>query len=385
MNLNPKIGRNQKCWCGSNRKFKRCHLNRETDPRPGKQEILERFVKVYQKGKCSHRDAGPNSCKGSIIKAHTIQRNGGLNVIASNGHVYSLLQSRKLFEEDKYNPETGPNKVGIGEASTFAGFCAHHDDEVFAPVEKQPFQGTLEQIGLLGYRAVCHELFLKECSLEVAKILRDLDRSFPVSQQVIHQQLISWWESGIVKAIEEIQVLKSFYESLVLGPSFENIGYYVVVFDSPPEIMCTGALQATHDFRGNQTAELGSLAVPAHWMTFSLIATDTGGAAVFSWPLPHFRSADVLKSLDDLTSEERSHAIVRFAFEFFENTYFSPEWWEGIEQEVRISLKERQVRGLDVFDGEQEDPHPEDCLRDDGLRTVGWQELEKMSSFEGSS
>ena len=150
MNLNPKIGRNQKCWCSSNRKFKRCHLNRETDPRPGKQEILERFVKVYQKGKCSHRDAGPKSCKGPIIKAHTIQRNGGLNVIASNGHVYSLLQSRKLFEEDKYNPETGPNKVGVGEASTFAGFCAHHDDEVFAPIEKQPFQGTLEQIGLLN-------------------------------------------------------------------------------------------------------------------------------------------------------------------------------------------------------------------------------------------
>ena len=381
MNLNARIGRNDKCWCGSNRKFKRCHLNRETEPRPGMQDILERFVKVYQKGKCSHSYAGPESCKGAIIKAHTIQRNGGLTVIASNGHVYSLLQTRKLFDQNKYDLETGPNKVGIGEASTFAGFCARHDNEVFAPIEKQSFEGTLEQIGLLGYRSICHELFLKECSVEVANILRDLDRGRPYPDQVMHQRMVSWWESGVLKSIEEIQELKSFYESLIFGPSLNNMGYYVVFFDRPPEIMCTGALQATHDFAGNQIAALGHLAIPAHWLTFSLIATDDGGAAVFSWPIDHSKSADVLKTLDGLSGGDRPHAIVRFTFEFFENTYFSPDWWEDLEEEPRIALKKRQVRGLDSVSVEPEHPRLDDCLLDDGVRAVCWEELSKKSSL----
>ncbi|HEX9654043.1 MAG TPA: SEC-C metal-binding domain-containing protein, partial [bacterium] len=29
-----KIGRNDPCWCGSGKKFKRCHLGREDMPRP---------------------------------------------------------------------------------------------------------------------------------------------------------------------------------------------------------------------------------------------------------------------------------------------------------------------------------------------------------------
>ena len=188
--------------------------------------------------------------------------------------------------------------------------------------------------------------------------------------------MVSWWESGVLKSIEEIQELKSFYEALVFGPSLKNMGYYVVFFDRPPEIMCTGALQATHDFAGKQITELGDLAVPAHWLTFSLIATDDGGAAVFSWPIAHSKSADVLKTLDGLSSGERTHAVVRFAFEFFENTYFSPDWWEDLEEETRISLKKRQVRGLDP-----EDYHLDDCLLDDGVRVVCWEELSKKSSL----
>ena len=385
MNLNAKIGRNEKCWCGSNKKFKRCHLNRETEPRPGIQEVLDRFRKVYRQGKCSHPSAGHKLCKGKIIKAHTVQRNGGLNLIASNGHVYTLLQNGKMFDQDRWDLNAGPNKVGIGEASTFAGFCAHHDNELFAPIEKQPFQGTLEQIAILGYRAICHELFLKECSVEVANILRDLDKGQPFPAQVMHQEAVSLYESGLLKSIEEIQVLKSIYASFVFEKSFSNIGYYVVTFDRPPEIMCTGAVQATHDFEGNKIAELGHLDIPAHWMTFSFLATDNGGAAVFSYPSDHLMSERVLKSLNGLPDAERTHAIVRFAFEFFENTYFSPDWWDGLEHETRILLKERQVRDLVDLTGEQEHPRPNNCLQDDEVRAVSWQELSRMSSFEGWS
>jgi len=36
--------------------------------------------------------------------------------------------------------------MGINVASTFTGFCSYHDNLIFEPIEKQPFQNSLQQI-----------------------------------------------------------------------------------------------------------------------------------------------------------------------------------------------------------------------------------------------
>ena len=36
-----KLGRNDPCWCGSGVKYKKCHLDREQQSRPGQQEVLQ--------------------------------------------------------------------------------------------------------------------------------------------------------------------------------------------------------------------------------------------------------------------------------------------------------------------------------------------------------
>ena len=174
--MKRKIGRNDKCWCGSGKKFKRCHLNREDQQPPGKQEMLERFNRLYEEGDCLHPKAGTSTCAGKIIKAHTIQRNGDLNVIARQGHVYNILKHGKWFDSSRFELNDTPNKVGVREASTFMGFCAKHDNELFTPIEKEPFCGTTDQIALFGYRAICYELYMKERALPVSDLQRDMDK-----------------------------------------------------------------------------------------------------------------------------------------------------------------------------------------------------------------
>ncbi len=148
--LITKLGRNDKYWCGSGKKYKRCHLGRDAQQPLGKQDVLERFSRVYEEGRCLHPNAGLSTCTGKIIKAHTIQRNGGLSKIARNGHVYSALKHGRMFEESKSKPDSGPNMIGIREASTFTGFCAQHDNELFAQIEKRPFDGSPIQTALLN-------------------------------------------------------------------------------------------------------------------------------------------------------------------------------------------------------------------------------------------
>ena len=380
----PNIGRNDKCWCGSGRKFKRCHLGRETQSQPGKQEVLERFWMEYEKGRCLHPNASTSTCSHKIIVAHTIQRNGGLNTIARNGHVYSLLRHGSLLDQSKWDPKSGPSKVGIREASTFRGFCSQHDNELFAPIEKVPFEGTAEQIALLGYRAICYELLMKEFALGVDYILRDFDRGHLVPFQQVHQEALNLRDSGVNKAIDEIQTLKRHYDKALFKRDFGSLGYYVVTFNKNPDVMCSGTAQVTHDFRGNKIAQLGHLDTPANWLTFSLIATDDGGSSVFSWPTEHSESERVLMSLNDLSDADQPHAIIRFAFEFFENTYFAPDWWDGLEKHVQVQLKERQLRDMIGPWGEQDRPRPDDCLTDDGVKAVDWPEIRRLTSIDSA-
>jgi len=67
-----KIGRNDPCWCGSGKKYKRCHYGRESmdeqNPFFSEKQIIKNFSKKY----CLHPNASENECKGEIQDSKTI-------------------------------------------------------------------------------------------------------------------------------------------------------------------------------------------------------------------------------------------------------------------------------------------------------------------------
>ena len=347
-----------------------------------RQETSQQFKRLYEKGACLHPDAGPSSCDGKIIKAHTIQRNGGLSRIARNGHVYTLINYRGMFEESKWSPEGGPKLVGIRDASTFTGFCSKHDNSLFAPLEKFPFDRSPLQIALLGYRTICQELYLKERALTVSAMMRDLDKGRPLLEQYHLQATSGWYRTGVLAALKELRDQKKQLDSILFEDSVDDLNYYAVEFDTRPEVMCSGVSQATHDFRGNQLDDLTDLNVKSSWLSFSLIATDGGGAAVFCWPMGHSKSEEVIRSLNAYPDAELPHALVRWTFEYFENTYFEPKWWDSLERPVQIALKKRQLRGLIDFGDRPDLDRPDACLVDDGIRAVDWTVVSRVTSFK---
>ena len=76
----------------------------------------------------------------------------------------------------------------------------------------------------------------------------------------------------------------------------------------------------------------------------------------------------LLKSLDSLSNEELPNAIVRFVFDFFENVFFSPTWWDSLDIKSQEVLRRRA--GYLVSIGSDINPN---SLRDDGLKVVSWQ------------
>ncbi len=379
-----KIGRNDLCWCGSGKKYKRCHLGREAQPELGRQEAINRYIKRSRKGQCLHPYAGPKTCSGRVIEAHTIQRNAGLNHIARDGHVGSFLIHPSKLPRSRRDVNSEAHRVGIGEASTFNGFCSRHDNELFAPIDDRPFEGDVEQIMLLGYRAVCHELHSKRFAFDLDQAMRDFDRGTPAAFQHAYQHTLSTRDSGIEVSINELTDAKELYEASIIHVRPAVFSHFVVFFDRRPDLLCSGIWQATHDFRGRRIFDLADLTIPASWLAFALIVSGEGGAAVFSCPSSHEEGVKVLTTLDELSDDELPHAIVRFAFEFFENTYFSLDWWDGLEEPTRAAIKRRQLTESDMGFGRTEYPRRDDCLLDDGIRAVDWEVNSKIASFGGA-
>jgi hypothetical protein len=93
-------------------------------------------------------------CEAPAIRAHSVQNSRVLDLLARDNHVKAL--TRRI---EGMTPVLGFGDVGRNLASTFEGFCAQHDREIFQPIDKRPLIQTDEQqLFLLAYRAVAREL-----------------------------------------------------------------------------------------------------------------------------------------------------------------------------------------------------------------------------------
>lgn len=188
--LEPKrrMGRNEMCWCGSGKKWKSCHRDRHLQGEEPLGRVLQRFHAAQKMGVCLYPRSVSESCSTRPIKAHTIQRRGGLAAIAENGHVISAKRGyEKIFKNEG---QLVPEEVGIANASTFMGFCAGHDNELFEPIEKNDFQLDHRAAFLLAYRAIAYEYLTKANALEAVEIQRGMDQGKDFDTQVHIQQYL---------------------------------------------------------------------------------------------------------------------------------------------------------------------------------------------------
>ena len=360
-----RLGRNDPCWCKSGFKFKDCHEGRAQSGRPTVQEIMDKTRESYSKEYCLHAQASPQVCSGDIVRAHTVQRSRGLKLLARNGSVYGFAADYATLKKTQGKP--GVRQIGIGSASTFTGFCGFHDNKTFEPVEKYQFQANQEHTFLLGYRAICKELFQKKAEKDLLPFRSTMDRGKSPQAQLWFQSYINDYAVGVTWGLRDIELYKSSYDNALLSADYSEIKYYVIRLDRTPEFLCSGAAYAESDFEGNYLQKLVSPRTLLQLITYSVIATDTGGAIVFGWLGDSPVNTRFIKSLDSLSDSQLPHAILRFTFEYFENVFMSPGWWDGLGDSAKNSLLRRVLS-----EAHPEMPRTDSCLIDDGIRVVKW-------------
>ena len=362
-----KLGRNKPCWCGSGLKYKLCHLDRERQDPPTLEEAIT-AIDRSKKGYCLHPEASVTECKGKIVRSHSIQRRGGLERIARNGHVYQYPMS--LAGLLKARGTVTPSLVGIRNASVFTGFCARHDSETFVPIDTQPFSGTIDQCFLVAYRALARELYAKRHQAEMLPYQSTLDKGVPLPLQVDYQKDFRIYSKGVTAGLSDTELRKAEFDRALISRDFSPTKYYVIQFDTTPDFLCSGGVAIQSDFQGNVlqgVEEFWDTSRSLEYTTYSLLTTPTGGAAVFCWIGHSINAFKFVKSLHSLSDSAIPHALTRFTFEFFENISIRPEWWEGLDEPSRSAIQARTAASFSLTA-----ERVSDCLLDDGLRLVDW-------------
>lgn len=363
-----KIGRNNPCWCGSGKKYKKCHLHRKEQKEVQPWEAITGMQKAFGAKYCSVPTALKTECSGNIIRAHTVSKSSNLKKIARDGHVYSFVPSFDNLTIN--NGVLHPELFGINKASTFTGFCSYHDKKIFSPLEDQPFEASKEQCFLLAYRAQAREYFTKTCSSNILDLLKNMDKGKGLDAQLQIQSMVHYQSLGIAAGVKNMTHHKDKLGNILCSQDFGNVNAYVMDFSKTPTVMCSAGIFPECDFQGNTLHDLSDLVTIPDLITFSVVATDTGGSVVFSWITDdnsHGNNEKFIESLKNIPSDKLTSSLIRFFFEFCENVFMEPTWWEALTDHQRTYLINRLATSAMITEERKAT-----CICDDGTSFDDW-------------
>ncbi|WP_105244171.1 YecA family protein [Psychrobacter sp. Marseille-P5312] len=362
-----KIGRNEKCWCGSGKKFKHCHLGRENESPVNKGEAITHSQNNASRKCCYVSSDLKHECSKKIINAHTVSKSSSLKEIADeSGHVLGLKIN--LANIIKNKGKLVPEKIGINQASTFKGFCSQHDKSLFSCIEDREFVGDDEQCLALMYRSVAKELYAKEGGLNNSEFAKNGDKGKHLSDQLSIQNFIADQQKGINAALSELSELKSELDDQLLGKSVGNLSHLIIDSTSPMPVAVSSVVAPMNDFDGNLIQDLGDLNIVADHLVFNSFSSDGKGYVVFSWSKDSAKVLSFISSLLALEDNKIFSALIRFFFGVAENTFISPVWWNSLSDKQKDKINSLIMSGINPFE-----PNDNNLLVDDGINFSGWE------------
>jgi len=341
------IGRNDPCWCGSGKKFKKCHADRSAQSPYHYHELATGLMQLRSGDKTCLYPSPSGSCPQPVIKAHSISRSAALSKIARSGHVYQ--PDSNPFQLQKQGGTIQHRLKGINEATTFTGFCSQHDSSLFKSVDVGDLVPTHEQLFFLHYRALCRELYVKRPALASNELLRSLDRGKPPDVQLFVQELVQARSRAIGTAIKELERNKSTCDAAIATANYLCLHGCALLFSEIPRFACSGLTQPVYDFTGNTLQNLIDLEKPASELSFTLLPSGSAGIAAFAW----LKDADTVcrafvSSLLAVPDDRKSDAIVQLILDSFENHAIEPDYWDSLSVEIKSEAHERMLNWTDM-------------------------------------
>lgn len=300
-------------------------------------ELIDKFRKRFSTKVCM---APQRDHEGAIVSAHTLSLQSMLRKVAVDAHVYTIGQAKHM------GCDTFPIEVhrrGIRDVTVFNGFCQKHDKELFSCLDDEPFRFERKQLFMLAFRAVARECYLKRKQYESLPSADEFAAIHGITGKVELSQAAVIYQAASLRGAEDIEALKASFDKYLVSQSWDRVITRAILFPTTPTVLATTAFQPFIDMDGNQLQDFEDLNADMSQICMSVIPTEDGGAAIFSWldssnsaPRRFFES--VINTVD-LTSSTL-HAI----FDNTENFVMNPIWYENFSEQHKAYIFSRIMR-----------------------------------------
>lgn len=298
---------------------------------------------------CFHED---KDCSNRIIKAHSVQNNKILNAISQDGMV--LMFDHDVNDEMALHSKMKPK--GRKGATTFTGFCGHHDTTIFNPIENFDYEkGNKEQDFLFAYRALAKEYHSKKSVGNIYRHMLTLLReeryeeinkrftgdNIPSEEhKFFMQELFSTNLVGNEDAEQRFERFKGWANNWLNAGEFNNIVTHTLEFEEEYHLAVSSTTYIERDLNNNIINELSD------WETmlaplFITVFPQNGKTYVL---LSHFarnnrRYRRFAEQIVNSNIEEQKIIISNIILAYIENFAFSPTKWDGMSKESRDEIE----------------------------------------------
>ena len=285
--------------------------------------MVDQIRASYQRKECLAASVG--NCKGKIVKAHTVQENGSLSLMACEGHVYVV---QAIYGSTDNKMEVRP--VGIGLATTFWGFCADHDNKIFLPIEQTSYKSTPQQNFLFAYRSLCKEIYQREAFIE------NNEKMIAESQTQLQKETLTIYGKQARFALKELHELYSRMAKIViLDKGYRNLKHLIVEFKKVPTVACSGIFVPYHgpdDRWLDNDTDFNPLFV-------NVIPNARGGVAILSYFLDRHHGPEAFcNGLAELEDRRKSTALSLLALIHIDNHAINIHWWDGLTTDIKNKI-----------------------------------------------
>ncbi|WP_026476149.1 YecA family protein [Alkaliphilus transvaalensis] len=326
--MTDKIGRNDRCYCGSEKKYKNCCSRNNDELKKLEREISKQmsfYLKEHDLKLCLHPDKA--SCSNRIIKAHSIQNNRILNRLSYKGKLVMPIPKPKDIISG------GWSQWGRGQATTFKGFCSHHDLSLFRLIDESKFDYSAEHVFLHTYRNLSHELYKKmlgfkrisswfQGQLEKDRLKRDITRAFFTD-------------------IRCLMYVKEVLDSGIQSQNYESLSYKIWEVEQEIFFAASGFFAPQKDLKLNNIQKTtNSLEDELKYIFFSVFPCEEKSYILISWLKNHDCELKYfVNQINDLSEEKRLSYLSNMIVVATENIVINPIKWENTSIELRKALQ----------------------------------------------
>ena len=308
-------------------------------------ELHARMHREFNDGYCSHPQADTETCGERIIRAHTVQRRGGLAAIAEEGHVISVESAARNLHRNE--GRFVPRQVGLRSASTFMGFCNRHDTEMFRTVETGEVRLNPQACFLLGFRATAYEHYMKALQRRIMGLMRHMDAGLSFEEQCAIQQVAYAFEVGVLRGIEDCTRWKHQYDTMFREERLDDYRFVAVEYSQVLPVVGCGAFHPEFDFGGSALQRIGHGDAHLEHVTFNLTVLNDRSVMVLGWTEGNQGPAEAFaRSFRNLSDRRKPNATVQLAFEHMSNVFMKPSWWRNLPNAVSTALVRRMHSGI---------------------------------------